>query len=91
MSLTYQQLVDTRPADIVIDTVKPTDIMFTDGEANGAIARLTCGSTSGIYVWPTGRIWVSGWAPCPAVISIWISTVLQSDTNSSTPSAKPDA
>jgi hypothetical protein len=89
MSLTYKQLADTRPADITIDTVKPTDIMFTDGEANGAIARLTYGSTSGIFVWPTGRIWVSGWAPCPPVISTWISTALLPVTNSGGASTNP--
>lgn len=50
-------LADAVVSPTSIDTVRGTDLMFTDGEASGAIAKIMTGNGTVVYVWSNGRTW----------------------------------
>lgn len=85
MSITYQMLADTVPAGVTLDTVRPTDLMFTDGEAAGAVAKLIHGDYV-MYAWSDGRIWARS-GGVTVTVATWIATLQKPrhhpDTNSS--------
>jgi hypothetical protein len=55
-TITYKMLADAVVSPTSIDTVRGTDLMFTDGEASGAIAKIMT-PTAVVYVWSNGRTW----------------------------------
>ena len=86
-------LADTVPVGVTLDTVRSTDLMFTDGEASGSIAKLLHGDFV-MYVWSNGRIWAR--SECVTVtVATWITTLQKPrddpDTKTTVASIKADA
>ena len=73
MSITYQMLADTVPTGVTLDTVRTTDLMFTDGEASGAVAKLIHGDYV-MYVWSNGRIWARS-GDVTVSVTTWIAAL----------------
>jgi hypothetical protein len=87
--LTYKMLASAAPVGVTPDTVTSTDLMLTDGEATGAIAKLMEGNNV-LYVWPNGRIWVRSGA-CSSTISTWLVLLQTSRGNPHTNSGGASA
>ena len=71
-TITYKMLADAVVSPTSIDTVRGTDLMFTDGEASGAIAKIMTGSGAVVYVWSNGRTWSRDFVAA-AGMSAWIA------------------
>ena len=86
-------LADTVPVGVTLDTVRSTDLMFTDGEASGAVAKLIHGDYV-MYVWSNGRTWARS-GDVTVTVATWIATLQkprhEPDTKTTVASIKADA